>query len=407
MVISKIREQFVWFKNHQDLIYFDSNATSLKPKSVIKAMQDYYENDTYNPHNDTSIYTSHVGKKIDLIRQATANLLSCNKDEIIFTPGGTYALNQIAFGLKATIKKNDEILLPQYEHASNFLPWLQVAKLTGAKLVVVKQGAKMDIAEPILKAITNKTKVVSFASCSNLFGTAVDPVKLAMRIKTKNQNCLVAVDATQSIQHHQISLKKGYVDFLVFSAHKVFGPTGLGILYVKKTLQQLLTPLIYGGGGYLDYDPLKKSVLLKENHEAFEAGTPNVAAIFGWGAAIDFLNEISYEKISSLEKTLKKYLLTSLKQVDGISLLDVDPVSPTVVFNYRNYSPQDIAYYLSTKKIIVRAGVSCVHLAKKMTTAAQGFVRVSLMFYNTKNEIDRLIEALKEFKVGDSLVGLI
>ncbi|WP_027119531.1 aminotransferase class V-fold PLP-dependent enzyme [[Mycoplasma] testudinis] len=407
MTPSQIRKHFAWFDNHSDLIYFDNGATSLKPKSVLKAINDYYQNDTYNPHNDTTSYTSHVGKKIKEIRQMTADLLSCKANEIIFTPGSTQGLNQVAFGIIPLLQPGDEILVPEYEHASNLLPWLRVAKITNTKFISVKQGEHLEFEQQILKAVSKKTRVVSFTSASNLFGTAIDAMELARKIKVKNPKCFVCVDATQSVQHNKINLKKGYIDFLAFSTHKVFGPTGLGVVYLKENIQSKMNPLIYGGGTYRSFDVNTGEIDLVEGPTGFEAGTPNVAGIFGWGAAVEFINSISYREIHRIENELKNYLVKKLRTIKGINLLDAQVENPTVVFNYKNVSPQDLAYYLGTKKIIVRGGTSCVYLARKRSESPQGYVRVSMMFYNTKKEVDKLVKALREFKVGDSLVGLI
>lgn len=407
MNVGEIRKNFKWFSNNKNVIYFDNGATSLKPDCVIKAMNNYYEKLSLSSHNDDSSFTHKINLDIINIRKNVAKFLSCNESEIIFTSGATEALNLFAFGLFDYVKPNDEILIPEFEHASNLLPWLVLAKRKNAKVKIVKEDAEMQWEKNLLNMVNKKTKIVSFASASNLFGTAVNFNLLAKKIKKLNSEAIVIIDATQSIQHAKINLKNSSVDLLCFSSHKLFGPTGSGVAYIKKTIQSILLPYKFGGSMYKDFNPETLEIDYLKNPGKYEGGTPNIAAIYGLGAAIDFVNGIGLKTIQNMEKELLYYLVKNLKKNKKVELLKVDNKIPVVVFNIKNTSPQDVAYYLGRHNIIVRSGVSCANLVSHYSKTKQGFVRVSLMFYNKKQEIDFLIKTLKNFKVGDSLDGLI
>lgn len=407
MNIDEIRKSFKWFSNNKNMIYFDNGATSLKPDCVIKAINNYYEKLSSSSHNDDSSFAHRTNLDIINIRKKIAKFLNCNDDEIIFTSGATEALNLFAFGLFDYLKPNDEILIPEFEHASNLLPWLVLAKRKKAKIKIVKENAKMQWENNLLKMINKKTKIASFASASNLFGTAVNFNLLAKKIKKLNPKTIVIVDATQSIQHEKINLKNSFIDLLCFSSHKLFGPTGSGVAYIKKTIQSILLPYKFGGSMYKDFDPETLEIEYLNNPGKYEGGTPNIAAIYGLGAAIDFINSIGFKTIKSMEKKLLDYLVTNLKKNKNVELLKVDNKIPVVAFNIKNTSPQDVAYYLGRNNIIVRSGVSCANLVSHYSKTKQGFVRASLMFYNKRQEVDFLIKTLKNFKVGDSLDGLI
>lgn len=407
MNVDQIRKNFKWFSNNKNLVYFDNGATSLKPDCVIEAMNNYYEKLSSSSHNDDSFFTHQTNLDIIMIRKKVAKFLDCNDDEIIFTSGATEALNLFAFGLFDYLKNNDEILIPEFEHASNLLPWLVLAKRKNAKVKIVKENAQMQWENNLLKMVNKKTKIVSFASASNLFGTAVNFNLLAKKIKKINPKVIIAVDATQSIQHQKINLRNSTIDLLCFSSHKLFGPTGSGVAYIKKAIQSILLPYKFGGSMYKDFDPETLEIEYLNNSGKYEGGTPNIAAIYGLGAAIDFVNNIGFNVIIRLEKELLDYLVASLKKIANVQLLKVDNKIPVVAFNIKDVSPQDVAYYLGRHNIIVRSGVSCANLVSHYSKTKQGFIRASLMFYNKKQEIDFLIKTLKNFKVGDSLDGLI
>ncbi|WP_033159666.1 aminotransferase class V-fold PLP-dependent enzyme [Mycoplasmoides alvi] len=403
----KIRNEFIWFKNNPNLIYFDSGATALKPNIVIDSIKEYYEIYSVNPHNTDTSFAQGLHEKIETSRQTIANFLNCHKDSIVFTSGATESLNLFAFGLMHLLTANDEIVVPDLEHASNLLPWIIVAKKTGAKLVHIHEDNNNNWVKNLLNKINYQTKIVSLSSISNLFGFSIDTKILIKKIKKINPNVIVIIDATQEVQHKKIDLQNLEIDLLAFSIHKIFGPTGVGIAYVSKKMQNILQPLKYGGGMYLDYDPKNLSVDLLSCPTKYEAGTPNVAGILGTKAAIDFVNQIGIENIHKYESELTDYLLKHLKKISNIELANKKVDSNVVSFNIKNTNPQDVAHYLSLNNIIVRSGVSCVNMLKHRKKNASGYVRVTLSIYNNINEIDQLIMVLKKFDIGDALVGLI
>lgn len=404
----QIRKEFSWFKNNSKMIYLDSGATSLKPDSVVEEICKYYKIYTFNPHNKNNNLSIDLNHKIFEIRTKIAKFLNCNANEIAFTSGATESLNLFAFGLSHLIKPKDEIIVPEIEHSSNLLPWLIVAKRNHAKLITITENEQANWTKELLSKITKKTRIVSFASVSNILGISVNSYKLAKEIKKINPNTIVIVDATQEVQHKKINLNNSVVDLLCFSAHKVFGPTGIGVAYISKKMQNILQPFKYGGDMYIDYNPNDLSASYLPCPNKFEGGTQNIAGIFGFGAAIDFINRLGIDNIQNYEKQLSIYFYKKIKTVKNVILGNKKNIgSPIIVFNIKNCNPQDVAYYLSIKNIIVRSGVSCANMLKHRSQFSSGYVRVSLSIYNNTKDIDFLIKALKEFKIGDSLVGLI
>lgn len=403
----KVRAEFSWFKKHQNVIYFDNGATSLKPDCVVSAVAEYYQNFSTNPHNSDSNFANSLNARIYKCRENVARFINASTEEIIFTSGATESLNLFAFGLTHLISKNDEIIVPEIEHTSNLLPWLVLSKKTGCKLITIKEDKNLDWTKALLSKISSRTKIVSFASVSNLFGTSVSSKIIAKKIKKINPNIIVVVDGTQEIQHHKINLKQSGIDLFCFSGHKMFGPTGIGVAYISQRMQPTLEPLKYGGSMSLDFDIDKKTITYRHNYEKYEGGTQNVAGILGLHAAIDFVNRLGIENINKYEKELVQYLIKKLKTIKNLELINPKPTSPVVSFLIKGINPQDVAYYLGTKNIIVRSGVSCVDLVKQRKKTQSGFVRLSLSIYNRYTEIDRLITCLKQLKIGDVLVGLI
>ena len=403
----KIRSEFQWFVNNPNMIYFDSGATALKPQCVVDAIKNYYEYYSINPHNTDSSTAFLLHDKIESSRKTVAQFLNCDSQEIIFTSGATESLNLFAFGLMHQISSNDEIVVPDLEHASNLLPWIIVAKKTNAKLIHIVENEEIDWVNNLLAKINKQTKIVSFSSVSNLFGFTVNSLELAKKIRAINPNVIIIVDATQEVQHQRIDLQNNFIDLLAFSSHKIFGPTGIGVAYISKKLQSILEPLKYGGGMYLDYDSTSLNVDFLNGPTKYEGGTPNVAGILGTKAAIDFVTQIGVENIYFYEQELVTYLIKKLKMIPHIELASNHITSNIVSFNVKNVNPQDLAHYLNSKKIIVRSGVSCVNMLKHRKKNSSGYVRITLSIYNNIAEIDELINVLRTFKIGDALVGLI
>ena len=288
------------------------------------------------------------------------------------------------------LKENDEIILSSSEHASNILPWLILSIKKNIKIVFVDSvNEKLNINDLISK-ITNKTKVISLAHITNVSGDKRD-IKTICKIAHKH-NILVVVDGAQSVPHIKTDVQDLDVDFLAFSAHKMCGPTGVGVLYGKYDLLKKMIPFEYGGGMNLIYD--SNSLRLAELPYRFEAGTPNLSGIIGFSESINYLNEIGMDNIERHEKYLKKYLIKELEKIPYIKIYNKDTEGSIVLINIDGVLSGDLGLYLNTKGICVRSGKHCA----KMGDNTEDTVRISLYFYNTYEEIDYLIKVLKNKK---------
>lgn len=387
------REDFPML-NKNEVIYFDNGATTLKPQPVIDAVVDYYTNYTANAHRGDYKNSLKVDDTYEGVRKKVQEFINAKEtSEIAFTSGTTDSMNLIAFGyFKNILQKDDEVLITESEHASNILPWFILAKEIGIKVKYIPLSKKNEvIIENIEKAITPKTKVISLAQITNVIGD-IRPIQEISSIAHK-KNIYVVVDAAQSIAHTKVDVQKLDIDFLAFSAHKIYGPTGVGVIYGKFNFLDKLIPRNYGGGmnatfttdGYLE---------LREIPVRLEAGTPNIAGVIGLGAAIDYVNNIGIDNIKEYEHMLKRYLVSKLKQLDFIEIYNEFNSGSIVAFNIKNVFSQDTAVYLDKYNICVRAGNHCAKILNNVFNV-NNTCRISLSFYNTKEEIDKLIEVLK------------
>ena len=387
------REDFPML-NKNEVIYFDNGATTLKPQPVIDAVVDYYTNYTANAHRGDYKNSLKVDDNYEGVRKKVKEFINAKEtSEIAFTSGTTDSMNLIAFGyFKNILQKDDEVLITESEHASNILPWFILAKEIGIKVKYIPLSKKNEvIIENVEKAITPKTKVISLAQITNVIGD-IRPIQEISSIAHK-KNIYVVVDAAQSIAHTKVDVQKLDIDFLAFSAHKIYGPTGVGVIYGKFNLLDKLIPRNYGGGmnatfttnGYLE---------LREIPVRLEAGTPNIAGVIGLGAAIDYVNNIGIDNIKEYEHMLKRYLVSKLKQLDFIEIYNEFNSGSIVAFNIKNVFSQDTAVYLDKYNICVRAGNHCAKILNNVFNV-NNTCRISLSFYNTKEEIDKLIEVLK------------
>lgn len=386
------REDIPMLKNN--LIYFDNGATTLKPQSVIDEITNYYSNYCSNAHRGDYKISLKVDNAYEGVRKKIKNFINAKEtSEIVFTSGTTDSLNRVVFGyFKQTLKKDDEVLLTQSEHASNILPWFILEKELGIKVKYIELYDKNEVTiENVASAITPKTKVISLAYVTNVIGD-IRPIRDICSLAHKN-NILVVVDGAQSASHIKMDVQVDDIDFLACSAHKMYGPTGIGFLYGKFELLDKMQPISYGGDmnamftkdGYLE---------LREVPVKFEAGTQNIAGVIGMGAAIDYINNLGLNKIIKHEHKLKEYLITKLKKLDNIEIYNEHNVGSVVAFNIKNIFSQDTAIYLDKHNICVRAGNHCAKILNNVFNV-NNTCRVSLAFYNTKEEIDKLIEVLK------------
>lgn len=398
-----LRDEIEWFKNNNDYVYLDSGATSLKPKSVIDNMSYYCNYVSTNPHNNDSLFAHQAHIVMDDTKQKIAKMLNTDKKSIIFTPGATYSLNLVANILEPFFEKDDEIILSNAEHASNLLPWYELREKKGIKLVFVDIDLNSDNIQNFLDKVTNKTKLVTFANETNLLGNSIDAIKLANEIKKINNNIWINVDACQFLAHSKLDLSDSNIDFLSGSAHKMLGPSGIGLLYINKNLIEKVKPLVYGGG--MNFEITKNYYTLVSGVEKFEAGTPNILGIYGWNKALDYYLDSDLEHNKQRIYELKHYLDENIEKIPGFKVLNKNIDAFNTIFFHDKVFSQDLASYLGNNKIIVRAGLSCAKLANEVIKQNH-VVRASFQFYTNKNDIDKLIEALKKYKKGDEFNGI-
>ncbi len=387
------REDFTILRD-SNMVYFDNGATTLKPDVVRDRINDYYNKYTSNIHRGDYTNSLKVSGMYDECRELVRGLINANhQSEIIFTTGTTAGLNDIVFGyFKYHLNKGDEVLITETEHASNVIPWFILQKDMGIVVKYIPLNENNEITlDNLRKVISDKTKVVSIAQITNVIGDVRD-IKGISKICHDN-GVLLVVDAAQSIAHMKIDVKDMDIDFMAFSGHKMYGPTGIGVLYGKFALLKEMTPLQYGGGMNAIF---KKDgyVELKDLPDRLEAGTPNIEGVLGLLECIKYIERIGMDRIIDYERELRKYLVDRLSELDFIKIYNNDNEAPIVVFNIDGVFSQDAAIYLDKYKICVRAGNHCAKLTNLVYDVANT-VRISLSFYNTKEEIDLLINVLK------------
>lgn len=377
------------------LIYFDNGATTLKPRCVVEAMDEYYYKYGANIHRGDYKISLEASNKYEEVRDKVARFINAKSaNEIVFTSGDTDAMNKIVFGYMAYhLNSSDEVLITKSEHASNVLPWMELAKVRDFKIkyIPLNEDHELEISE-FEKMITPRTKVVSLAHVTNVVGDVRD-IKKICEIAHK-YNILVLVDGAQSVPHMKTDVIDLDVDFLVFSAHKMLGPTGLGILYGKKELLEKMYPLEFGGG-MNQYFEENGDVLYKSVPMRFEAGTPPIAEVIGFGRAISYLEDIGMDNIYEYEMELKKYLVSKLEGLKQVIIYNKSSKSGILAFNLKDVFSQDTAIYLDKYDICVRSGNHCAKILKDEINI-KNTCRLSLYFYNTKEEIDKFIEAIEK-----------
>ncbi len=394
--IDKIREDFPILKrkvNGKNLVYLDNAATSQKPKQVIEAIKYFYENYNANIHRGIHQLSEESTDAFEKAREKVAKFINAKSSQIIFTKNTTESINTVAYshGLKH-VKKSDEILTTVMEHHSNFLPWQMVTQRTGAKLKVadITDDGILKIKQ-LQDLANNKTKIIAVTHVSNVLGT-INPVKEISKIAKEN-NSLFLVDGAQATPHMPVDVKEIDCDFYAFSSHKMLGPTGIGVLYVKEP--ENLDPFIVGGGTIKDVF-LDKEAVWHESPWKFEGGTPDVSGVIGLGAAIDYLNKIGMNKIRKHEEEITEYALEELLKVKNLALygpLDSKDRGAVIAFNIDKVHPHDVAAILDSEGIAVRPGHACCKpLMSRLDILAM--CRASFYIYNTKEEVDALVAGL-------------
>ena len=388
------REDFPLLK--EEIIYFDNGATSLKPKCVIDKMVDYYTNYPANAHRGDYDLSYKVDREYESTRELVKDFINAQYlEEIIFTSGATESLNMITNGFFANLlEPGDEVLITTSEHASNVLPWFNLANKKGIKISYIPLDNNYYVTIDNLKRVIKpETKVISIAGITNVIGD-IRPIKEICKLAHEN-NIFVVLDGAQMVPHMKVDVQDLDVDFLAFSAHKMCGPTGVGVLYGKKELLEHLEPIILGGGMNESFDN-PSEVILSELPTRLEAGTRNIAGVIGFGEAIKYLNKIGMDNIHKQEISLRKYLIDKLLPLKYIDIINIESDSGIVTFNVSGVFSQDVAYYLNKYNICVRAGNHCAKILKS-SVGVNNTVRVSIYFYNTFEEIDSLVELLSDY----------
>lgn len=386
----------------EKIIYFDNGATTLKPHVLKESICDYYDHYSANAHRGDYDMSLKVDMMYEGTREKVQKFIHAKKsEEIVFTSGTTDALNKIIFGyFRNYLKKDDEVLITLSEHASNVLPWFELQDELDIKVNYIPLDHLKVTLENVKKSITEKTKVISLAHITNVIGD-VRPMKEIISY-AHQKGILVVVDAAQSIAHETVDVTDLDIDFLAFSAHKIYGPTGVGVLYGKEELLSQMRPIIFGGGMNSSFSSDGKRIY-HDLPSMLEAGTPNIADVIAFGSVLDYLNTIGIEKIKEHERNLKQYCVQRLKEIKDIEIYNDEIEGSIVAMNMKGVFAQDLAIYLNKYHICVRAGNHCAKILKE-EIGIKNTVRISFAMYNTKEEIDQLINALKNEKLKEEII---
>jgi cysteine desulfurase/selenocysteine lyase len=397
--VKTIKKQFPIFQNQPDLVYLDSTATSLKPQRVVDKLKEYYEQYSANVFRGIYPMSEKATIEFEETRQLVSKFINANRpEEIVFTRNTTESLNLLAYSLgRKIIESADEIVTTIMEHHSNFVPWQVLANEVGAAFKVIDINDDGYLELDWNKVITKKSKILSLTYVSNVLGT-INPVKeIIKKVKRINPKIIVIVDAAQAVPHLKIDVQDLGADFVVFSSHKMLGPTGVGVLWGKYSHLQEMYPFMYGGEMisevYID------KATYKDPPHKFEAGTPAIGEIIAFKEAIKFFNEVGMDKIRNHEKKLTRQFLKAIKKEFGEKITvfgpkNVDDRGGIITFSFSQYHPHDIAQILADQGICVRAGHHCaMPLHTRLNVPAT--VRASLYIYNDEEDLQKFLKGLK------------
>ena len=395
--LKSIKSQFPIFMHRPELVYLDNAATSQKPQSVIQTITDFYEKENANIHRGLYELSGNATRRYEETRKKIADLIGATDPKTIaFTKGTTESINIIAHSfLKKNLYKGDNVMITAMEHHANLIPWQQVCKQTGATLSVIPVNTNGELmVEKFNELLNRNTKMVAVTHISNVLG-AINPIEEIVSIAHK-KNIPVLIDAAQSAGHHSIDVKKWNVDFIAFSAHKMFGPMGTGVLYCKEKYAKQIDPFNFGGGSIKNVE-FEQTEFLDYPYSQ-EAGTANIPGVIGLGTAIDFINQLDSNEVVRHTKNLTDIFKDKLKSIGKIQIIgDAKNFGSIVSFNVENIHPHDVAGFLGNENIAVRAGHHCAQpLLESMGISAT--VRASFSIYNTMNDVDKTIEALIALK---------
>ena len=398
-----MKELFPVYENNKDLVYLDSAASSLKPKAVIDAINDYYLNYSVNIERGVYKLALDATKRVEDARLKVASFINALSEEVIFTRGASNSLNMVALMLKRTLKAGDEVIVSELEHHSSFLPWLDVKREKDIKLVFVPLTKEGKITtENFKKVLSPKTKAVCLTHVSNVLGYKSD-IKEITRL-AHEVNAIVSIDGAQAIPHEKVDVKDLDVDFYSFSFHKMCGPTGLGVLYGKKNLLNALDPVEFGGE--MNDEVSTTSVTYKALPYKFETGTMPIAEIFGANATIDFLNKIGMDYIKNEGLRLRNLALNELLKLDEIEIYNKSEESSVIAFNIKGVHSHDLVTALAEENIAVRAGHHCAEPLHRFL-GLNATTRASFYFYNDESDVSKFIDAIKKTILFFKEVGYI
>lgn len=394
MNTEQIKKDFPLLEN-ENITYLDSGATTQKPIQVIKAVEEFYQKYNANPHRGAYSLSVEATEQYENTRTKIAKFINAkHREEIIFSKNATESLNLIAYsyGLD-NLKKDDEVVISIMEHHSNLVPWQKMTKQTGSKLNYMYINENYEITdEEIENKITDKTKIVGITHVSNVLGT-INNVKKIIKYAHK-KGAVVIVDASQSIPHMKIDVQDLDADFLVFSGHKMLAPLGIGVLYGKREILNKMTPFLMGGD-MIEY-VYEQDTTFAPLPNKFEAGTQNVEGVIGLGAAIDYIENLGYDKIQEIEHEVISYARQELSKLDYLTLYTTTNEknhSSVISFNIKGVHPHDVASILDSEGVCVRSGNHCAQPLMRFL-GIDSTCRASFYIYNTKEDVDKLVKAL-------------
>jgi len=398
--ISKIRKQFPILStkvNGENLVYFDNGATTQKPQSVITAESNYYQNENSNVHRGVHFLSGLATDKFEETRITIQNFIGAkHSHEIIFTKGTTDSINIVASGYRTLLNKGDEIIISELEHHSNIVPWQMCCEQSGATLKVIPllDNGSLDMIA-FENFLSENTKLVSVSHISNTLGT-INPIEKIIE-KAQAVGAKVMIDGAQAAAHISLNMQSLGADFYCFSAHKLYGPTGVGILYGKEDVLNELPPY-QGGGEMIKEVSFKKTTYACLPHK-FEAGTPNIAGVVAFKSAIDFITELGLSNIAKYEEELLQYATEEVLKIEGLKIYGTAKNKSGIIsFNINELHPYDIGMIVDKMGIAIRTGHHCTQPIMERFNIP-GTARISLAVYNTKEEIDICISALKKAKM--------
>ncbi|MFR6021613.1 MAG: aminotransferase class V-fold PLP-dependent enzyme [Clostridia bacterium] len=394
--MNTIKKDFPLLEN-ENITYLDSGATTQKPIQVIKAVEEFYQKYNANPHRGAYSLSVEATEQYENTRTKIAKFINArHREEIIFSKNATESLNLIAYSYGMdNLKKDDEVVISIMEHHSNLVPWQKVTKKTGSKLNYMYINDEFELTdEEIENKITDKTKIVGITHVSNVLGT-INNVKKIIKYAHK-KGAIVIVDASQSIPHMKIDVQDLDADFLVFSGHKMLAPLGIGVLYGKKEILNKMSPFLMGGD-MIEY-VYEQDTTFAPLPNKFEAGTQNVEGVIGLGAAIDYIENLGYDKIQEIEKEVLSYAREELSKLDFLDLYitpNENNHSSVISFNIKGIHPHDVASILDSEGVCVRSGNHCAQPLMRFL-GIDSTCRASFYIYNTKEDVDKLVSALNK-----------